>query len=87
VGTVEERRAVHSRVDSTILKSYDVRGVYPSELNEDVAYAIGPVLRSPLNPGPRQGEALSKAFARGAEETGADIVDAMRRGARGEAVE
>ena len=38
---VEEPQAVQTQVDPTIFKSYDVRGVYPSELSEDVAYAIG----------------------------------------------
>ena len=28
-------------IDSTIFKSYDIRGVYPSQLNEDTAYKIG----------------------------------------------
>ena len=28
-------------VDPTIFKAYDVRGIYPQEVNEDVARAIG----------------------------------------------
>jgi phosphomannomutase len=80
---------VHSRVDPTIFKSYDVRGVYPSELSDDVAYAIGrcfvPLLRSggssssgtvavgrDMRP---SGQRLREAFARGATEAGADVVD------------
>ena len=79
---------MHSRVDSTIFKSYDVRGVYPSELNEDVAYAIGRCFVPLLRPGRSSrctvavgrdmrpsGEPLSKGFARGAAEMGADVVD------------
>lgn len=29
------------QVDSSIFKAYDIRGIYPDALNEDVAYAIG----------------------------------------------
>ena len=78
------------RVDPTIFKSYDVRGVYPSELNDDVAYAIGRCFVSLLARAPRRarrvtvavgrdmrpsGEKLFDAFARGATEAGADVVD------------
>jgi phosphomannomutase len=81
---------VHGRVDPTIFKSYDVRGVYPSELSDDVAYAIGrcfvPLLGSrrvhdrrtsvvagrDMRP---SGQQLFEAFARGAADAGADVVD------------
>jgi phosphomannomutase len=76
---------VQTKVDPTIFKSYDVRGVYPSELNEDVAYAIGrcfvPLIGSQrltvavgrdMRP---SGRKLSDGFARGASEAGADVVD------------
>jgi phosphomannomutase len=79
------------RVDPTIFKSYDVRGVYPSELSDEVAYAIGrcfvPLLRSrdtetnaPLRvvvgrDMRRTGEDLCVAFARGATQAGAGVVD------------
>ncbi|MGA8575160.1 MAG: hypothetical protein WB609_05640 [Candidatus Cybelea sp.] len=79
------------RVDPTIFKSYDVRGVYPSELSDDVAYAIGrtfvPLLQSDRPTGDARtnvvvgrdmrpsGAKLCEAFARGAAEAGADVVD------------
>jgi phosphomannomutase len=80
---------VPSRIDSTIFKSYDVRGVYPSEISDDVAYAIGrcfvPLVRSAaassqttvavgrdMRP---SGERLFEAFARGATDSGANVVD------------
>jgi phosphomannomutase len=79
---------VHSRVDSTIFKSYDVRGVYPSELNEEMAYAIGRCFVPLVSPERAvgstvavgrdmrpSGEELSEGFARGAAEAGADVVD------------
>jgi phosphomannomutase len=82
---------VQGLVDPTIFKSYDIRGVYPSELNDDIAYAIGrcfvPLLdREPRGPTGRSnvvvardmrpsGESLCDAFAQGASEAGADVVD------------
>jgi phosphomannomutase len=78
-------------MDSTIFKSYDVRGVYPSQLSDDVAYAIGrafvPLLRGGAAPSSNRlsvvvgrdmrpsGQKLCDAFARGAAESGADVVD------------
>ena len=32
---------MQTHVNTAIFKSYDVRGIYPSELNEDIAYQIG----------------------------------------------
>jgi len=78
------------RLDPTIFKSYDVRGVYPSELSDEVAYAIGrcfvPLLGSPSAGNARtkvvvgrdmrpSGEKLCDAFARGASDAGADVVE------------
>jgi phosphomannomutase len=72
-----------ARLDASIFKSYDVRGIYPSELNDDVAYRIGrcfvPLIGArriavgrDMRP---SGTALFEAFARGASEAGADVVD------------
>jgi phosphomannomutase len=82
---------VQGVVDPTIFKSYDVRGVYPSELNDDIAYAIGrcfvPLLGTERGgEGSRSsivvardmrpsGEKLCDALARGASDAGADVVD------------
>lgn len=74
---------MQSRLDASIFKSYDVRGIYPSELNDDVAYRIGRCL-APLLGAKRivvgrdmrpSGTALYEAFARGASEAGADVTD------------
>ncbi len=74
---------MQSRLDANIFKSYDVRGIYPSELNDDVAYAIGRCFVPEL--GARtiavgrdmrpSGTALFDAFARGATDAGAEVVD------------
>jgi phosphomannomutase len=66
-----------------IFKSYDIRGIYPSELSDAVAYDIGRafveeldvrsiVVGRDMRP---SGEALFREFARGANDAGADVVD------------
>ena len=70
-------------LDPGIFKSYDIRGIYPTELSDDAAYLIGRALveqfdlRSvvvgrDMRP---SGVALFERFARGATESGADVVD------------
>ncbi len=74
---------MQTQLNTAIFKSYDVRGIYPSELNEDVAYQIGrcfvPLLGAKTVAVGRDmrpsGESLFEAFARGASEAGADVVD------------
>ncbi len=39
----ENRGRVSNGVNLAILKSYDIRGIYPTELNEETAYKIGQV--------------------------------------------
>ncbi|HEY8297923.1 MAG TPA: hypothetical protein VIG32_07875 [Candidatus Baltobacteraceae bacterium] len=68
---------------AAIFKSYDVRGIYPAELNDDTAYQIGRCFASLLRAKTivvgrdmrPSGEKLFEAFARGATEAGADVVD------------
>jgi len=33
-----------SNINTSIFKSYDIRGIYPNELNLETAYAIGRAL-------------------------------------------
>ncbi|HET9097543.1 MAG TPA: hypothetical protein VFN37_12835 [Candidatus Baltobacteraceae bacterium] len=74
---------MQTHVNSALFKSYDVRGIYPSEINEDVAYQIGrcfvPLLGAKSVVAGRDmrpsGELLFEAFARGCAEAGADVVD------------
>jgi phosphomannomutase len=67
----------------TIFKSYDIRGVYETELSDDVAYRIGRafvaeirvrdiVVGRDMRP---SGQALFDAFARGATDAGANVTD------------
>jgi phosphomannomutase len=67
----------------TIFKSYDIRGIYETELSDDLAYQIGRtfvaelkvrtiVVGRDMRP---SGAALFNAFARGANEAGANVTD------------
>jgi phosphomannomutase len=72
-------------IDESIFKAYDIRGVYPDQLNESVARDIGRAFVNHLGlSGSRvvvardmrlSGEALEKAFIDGITEAGADVLD------------
>src|ERR1051325_9423107 len=71
------------RINTEIFKAYDVRGLYPGEINEEVARQIGRGFVAYLgakkigvsrdmrvsSPG------IAAAFIQGAREQGADVVD------------
>ena len=72
---------MQTQLNPAIFKSYDVRGIYPAELTDDVAYEIGRafvallgaksiVVGRDMRP---SGEKLFESFARGATEGGADV--------------
>jgi len=67
--------------DTSIFKSYDVRGIVPAQLNDEVAYAIGRAfvevlgrtnicIGRDMRP---SGESLMQALTRGATDAGADV--------------
>ncbi|HYI45769.1 MAG TPA: phosphomannomutase/phosphoglucomutase [Actinomycetota bacterium] len=68
---------------SSIFKAYDIRGIYPDELNEEIAWRIGHAFvrwleRDRLVMGRdmrTSSPALTEAFARGASAAGATVVD------------
>jgi phosphomannomutase len=70
-------------VDPSIFKAYDIRGVYPRELDEDAAYKIGQafvsflgVERVAVGRDMREsGPALAGALQQGIAAQGADVVD------------
>ncbi len=72
-------------LDESIFKAYDIRGIYPDTLNEDIARDIGRAYVNHLGlSGARviaardirlSGEALEKAFIEGVTEAGADVLD------------
>ena len=71
------------RVDSSIFKAYDIRGVYPKQLNEEVAYAVGRAFVSFLKPSEvivgrdmrLSSPAIKTHLLRGLTEQGADVID------------
>jgi phosphomannomutase len=70
-------------LDPKIFKAYDVRGIYPTELDEEGAYAIGRAYVEQFEP--RQiavgrdmrlsSPAMAKAVMEGAADGGADVLD------------
>jgi phosphomannomutase len=70
-------------VDPSIFKAYDIRGVYPGELNEDVAYKIGQAFVAHLGADRvavgrdmrLSGPAIAGALQQGIAAQGADVVD------------
>jgi phosphomannomutase len=70
-------------INSSIFKAYDVRGLYPSEVNEDAARQIGrgfvaylEAKRIAVSRDMRlSSPAVAAAFIEGAREQGADVVD------------
>ena len=70
----------------SIFKAYDIRGIVPSTLNEDVAHALGRAFgAAALRAGEREvavgrdgrlsGPSLSAALVRGLTESGVDVID------------
>jgi phosphomannomutase len=72
-----------SGVNPRIFGAYDVRGVYPTDLNEDAAYRIGRAFAQYLGVSPIavgrdmriSSPALAQAFLRGITDQGADAID------------
>jgi phosphomannomutase len=72
-------------IDKSIFKAYDIRGIYPDALNEDVARKIGRAYVNYLElSGSRvvvgrdmrlSSPALEEAFIQGVTEAGADVLD------------
>ena len=70
-------------LDPKVFKAYDVRGIYPTELDEEGAYAIGRAFVEQFEP--RRiavgrdmrvsSPSMAAALIRGATEGGADVLD------------
>ncbi|GIV93046.1 phosphomannomutase/phosphoglucomutase [Chloroflexus aurantiacus] len=71
------------QVNPTIFKAYDIRGIYPTELNEEVAYLIGRAFVTFLGAETvivgrdmrTSGPSLFDAVTRGIMDQGADVAD------------
>ena len=70
-------------IDPTIFKAYDIRGLYPGEINEDVARQIGRGFVAYLKPAQIavsrdmrvSSPSIAAAFIEGVREQGANVVD------------
>jgi phosphomannomutase len=70
-------------LDPKVFKAYDVRGIYPAELDEDGAYRIGRAYVEQFEPERIavgrdmrvSGPSMAQAVIRGAADAGADVVD------------
>ena len=68
---------------SEIFKAYDIRGVYPDELNEELAYKIGrayviflkPKVVSVSQDMRSSSDSLKKELIRGITDQGADVIE------------
>jgi len=72
-----------SNINTSIFKSYDIRGIYPNELNLETAYAIGRALIKKINVSEvvigmdmrLGGPELKKELIRGITDEGANVLD------------
>ena len=70
-------------VNPKIFKAYDIRGIYPTELNEETAYLIGRAFATFLQPDTvvvgrdmrTSGPQIFEAVTRGLMEQGADVIN------------
>jgi len=71
-------------IDPSIFKAYDIRGAYPEQINEDLAYRIGQAYAKLFAPGGKiavgrdvrlHSEKLQQALINGLTDAGVDIVD------------
>src|SRR5205823_13859485 len=70
-------------LEPKVFKAYDVRGIYPDELDEEGAYAIGRAFVEQFQPRRTavgrdmrlSGPTMQAAVMRGAAEAGADVLD------------
>jgi len=70
-------------INLKIFKAYDIRGIYPAELDEDVAYRIGAALVDFLNVDSvvighdmrKSADSIFDAISRGITDSGCDVID------------
>ncbi len=70
-------------MDEKIFKAYDIRGVYPQQIDEDTVYRIGRAFVSFLKPKQvvigrdmrLSSDALFKALSKGITDSGADVIE------------
>jgi len=70
-------------INESVFKAYDVRGLYPSEINEDLFHQLGRAFIAYLGPGKyavcrdmrTSSPSLTKAFIDGALKQGGQLID------------
>lgn len=82
-------RILRDKINESIFRSYDIRGLYPEEINKETAYLIGKAYICWLNSKSKilnskilvscdmrdSSPELSEALVRGLTESGADVID------------
>lgn len=71
------------QVNPAIFKAYDIRGIYPTDLNEDIAYAIGRAFATFLQPSTvvvghdmrLSGPSIFEAVTNGLRDQGVDVIN------------
>jgi phosphomannomutase len=71
------------KIDPSIFKAYDIRGIYPNQFDEEVAYKIARAYAQFMKPGVTvvghdmrvSGESLTDAVIRGLLDQGSDVVN------------
>jgi phosphomannomutase len=82
-GTVRLRFTIRAVLAPNVFKAYDIRGIYPDELDEEGAYAIGRAYVEQFEPRKiavgrdmrLSGPSMQAAVMRGAADAGADVLD------------
>jgi phosphomannomutase len=73
------------KIDTSIFKGYDIRGIFPSSLNDELAYKIGQAYVTYVKPQKEvlvsrdvriHSEDLAKSLVEGITDSGIDVVDA-----------
>lgn len=73
-----------SEINTSVFKGYDVRGIYPDDINESLAYKIGQAYVATVNPGGEilvgldirlYSQALQDSLIQGITEAGVDVVN------------
>ena len=70
-------------IDPTIFKAYDIRGVYPEQINENIVYKVAQAYAKLVNPKTvvvghdmrLSGEAFHEAVTRGLTDAGVNVLD------------
>lgn len=71
-------------IDPSIFKAYDIRGIYPAQIDEDLAYMLGQAYVAVVKPGSEvlighdvriHSEDLKKHIIRGINDAGVNVID------------